>query len=176
MYLGAVLYGLNPDIIIERRSRLTYGVGVLRRFNPEKHPPSKRVIKDGIEWCSDILDCFVSSDQPVGLGETVVRSYTPVRKCQTSTVINIYSTDRKDALFITDKGVKHCGTLCLSLIVDSADQSRGTDGFQLQSTNEHTVRREIRASMSFGDTEIKVTAVDTKTGRTVHSNIDFLNA
>uniref|UniRef100_A0A8D0LAK8 Heat shock protein family A (Hsp70) member 12B n=1 Tax=Sphenodon punctatus TaxID=8508 RepID=A0A8D0LAK8_SPHPU len=36
-------------------------------------------------------------------------------------------------------------------------------------------RREIRASMQFGDTEIKVAAMDVRTSKTVRANIDFLS-
>uniref|UniRef100_A0A4W4F258 Heat shock protein 12B n=1 Tax=Electrophorus electricus TaxID=8005 RepID=A0A4W4F258_ELEEL len=36
-------------------------------------------------------------------------------------------------------------------------------------------RREIRAAMQFGDTEIKVTAVDVATGRQMRASIDFLS-
>ena len=167
-----MLFGLDPQIICERRSMLTYGVGVLRRFKPDKHPESKKVVKDGIDWCTDILDEFVLVDQTVALGDTVVRSYTPVRRDQTSTVINIYSADRKDVLFITDKGVRLCGTLCLDLVNNTYDQISDRNGKR----NAIHERREIRASMQFGDTEIKVTAFDTRTNRSVNASIDFLNA
>lgn len=29
---GAVLYGIDPSIVVIRKSRLTYGLGVLNRF------------------------------------------------------------------------------------------------------------------------------------------------
>ena len=169
------MFGMDPDIVSERRSRLTYGVGVLHRFKPEKHPITKKVRKDGIDWCTDILDGFVLVDQAVAPGDTVVRSYTPVRRDQTSTVIHIYSSERKDAIFITDKGVKQCGTLRLELESKEKHEKSGRCDCQDQSPGQSRERREIRASMIFGDTEIKVTAVDTKTGRSVHAYIDFLN-
>ena len=119
-------------------------------------------------------------DQCIGIGETVVRSYTPVRQGQTATIINIYSTEKTDAEFITDPGVKHCGMLRLSLNADDdRELSEGalsvTDS-ALNAGARYTGRREIRASMMFGDTEIKVTAVDMTTGRTVKADIDFLNS
>ncbi|PSN32258.1 Heat shock 70 kDa protein 12A [Blattella germanica] len=85
---GAVLFGLNPTLVTVRRSKQTYGVGVLKRFVQGVHPPEKLIKKDGVEWCADVLDKFVSSDQFVGLGETV---------------------------FITDPGVHRCGTLSLDI-------------------------------------------------------------
>lgn len=47
---GAVLFGLDPQVIRQRRSRMTYGVGILNRFIPGVHPPSKKIVKDGVEW------------------------------------------------------------------------------------------------------------------------------
>ena len=62
---GAVMFGLDPTIVRVRRSALTYGVGVLNRFIPGKHPPEKRIKKDSIEWCTDIFDTFVTVDQSI---------------------------------------------------------------------------------------------------------------
>ena len=123
-------------------------------------------------------------NQCVGIGETVIRSYTPVRQDQTSTIINIYSTERDDAEFITDRGVNHCGTLRLTLNTEDDRllsefgyiERRDITGDAINTDARYTGRREIRASMLFGDTEIKVTAVDMRTGRTVNAGIDFLNS
>lgn len=35
---GAVLYGLDPSIVQFRRAARTYGIGVIRPFDPDKHP------------------------------------------------------------------------------------------------------------------------------------------
>ena len=79
--------------------------------------------------------------------------------------INIYSAEKTDVKFITDVGVKKCGTLQLDL----------TDLTQKQTTASPRKRREIQARMEFGDTEIKVSAVDVATGASVKANIDFLS-
>ncbi|XP_064630076.1 heat shock 70 kDa protein 12A-like isoform X2 [Lineus longissimus] len=158
---GAVLFGLDPTIVSLRKSRLTYGVGVLNRYNNKKHPKEKLVKRDKVEWCTDIFDKFVCVNQAIALGDTVLRSYTPAKSGQKQSVINIYCTDRENAEFITDRGVKICGTLILDL----------TDT-QYQTLPK---RREIQARMLFGDTEIKVSALDVATGRCVKAAIDFLN-
>jgi hypothetical protein len=43
------------------------------------------------------------------------------------------------------------------------------------STNVNDRRREIQTRMVFGDTEIKVSALDVTTGKCVRATIDFLN-
>ncbi|XP_069913258.1 heat shock 70 kDa protein 12A isoform X8 [Oryctolagus cuniculus] len=158
---GAVLFGLDPAVIKVRRSPLTYGVGVLNRYVEGKHPPEKLLVKDGTRWCTDVFDKFISADQSVALGELVKRSYTPAKPSQLVIVINIYSAEHDSVSFITDPGVKKCGTLRLDLT--------GTSGAAVPA------RREIQTLMQFGDTEIKATAVDIATSKSVKVGIDFLN-
>ncbi|TRY54463.1 hypothetical protein DNTS_009180 [Danionella cerebrum] len=169
---GAVLFGLDPTVVRVRRCPLTYGVGVLNRFVNGRHPRDKLLLKDGREWCTDILDRFVSIDQSVALGEVVRRSYTPARIGQKKIIINIYCSDTDDITYITDPGVRKCGAITLDLlesgvaaVVSVAENGKGP-AFE---------RREIRTTMQFGDTEIKVTAVDVITGRLVRASIDFLS-
>jgi len=163
VFVGAVLFGQDPTIIHVRISRMTYGVGVLNRFVKGKHPKHKLVRRDGIDWCTDVFDKFVLTDQPITLGDTVIRSYTPAKLGQKMSVINIYSSEKTDVQFITDPGVKKYGTLQLDL-----SKLASTPGKPRK-------RREIQARMEFGDTEIKVSAVDISTGSSVKANIDFLS-
>ncbi|XP_052228946.1 heat shock 70 kDa protein 12A-like [Dreissena polymorpha] len=156
---GAVCFGMDPHIVNSRCSCLTYGVGVLHRFNEKIHPEEKRVTKDNVHWCTDVFDTFVKVNQSVELGECIVRRYTPVRRTQTATTINIYCTDQPHVGFITEEGVRMCGTLTLRLGDDVPDGQR----------------RELRTEMMFGDTEIRVRATDVLDGRSVEAIVDFIN-
>lgn len=151
-----------------RRCPLIYGVGVLNRFVEGRHPRDKLLVKDGREWCTDILDRFVSVDQSVALGEVVKRSYTPARLGQRKIIINIYCSATDDVTYISDSGVRKCGTISLDL-PESLPQPGAVGGVG------GPERREIRATMQFGDTEIKVTAVDVMSNRSVRASIDFLS-
>jgi len=135
----------------------------LNRFNVKEHPKSKMVRKDDIDWCTEIFDVFVTVDQPLALGDTVVRKYAPAKSGQKTCIINIFSSEKSEVKFVTDVGVIKCGTLTLCL----------TD---ISPTDGHASKlREIQALMTFGDTEIKVEALDVTTGRSVGASIDFLN-
>ncbi|XP_064787162.1 heat shock 70 kDa protein 12B [Oncorhynchus masou masou] len=160
---GAVLFGLDPTVVRVRRCPLTYGVGVLNRFVEGRHPRDKLLVKEGRDWCTDILDRFVSVDQSVALGEVVRRSYTPARSGQRKIIINIYCSVSDDIVYISDPGVRKCGAITLDLPEALPGTVAGAE------------RREIRATMQFGDTEIKVTAVDMATNQTVRAAIDFLS-
>lgn len=94
---GAVQFGLDPGVVTVRRSRLTYGVGVLNRFQHGLHPPDKRVVAAGAEWCADVLDRFVAVDESVAVGDVVVRSYTPATPAQSTVILHLYATERHDA-------------------------------------------------------------------------------
>uniref|UniRef100_T1ISH6 Heat shock 70 kDa protein 12A n=1 Tax=Strigamia maritima TaxID=126957 RepID=T1ISH6_STRMM len=155
---GAVLYGLDPSVVCVRRSRMTYGVGVLNRFIRGFHPLEKMIYRDRQEWCADVFDKFVLTDQSIGIGDTILRSYTPANKSQKKITLHIYCTENDDAKFISDNGVRRCGTLNLDL--NDVDVCDG--------------KREIQTRMIFGDTEIKISALDVVTQKFVRSDIDFL--
>lgn len=125
------------------------------------------MVKDGVEWCADVFDKFVLADQSLCVGDTVIRRYTPARTGQACSVIHIYCSEREDALFITDPGVKRCGTLVLDLPSDDTRQQGGDPP--------GAGKREIQTIMIFGDTELKVSAMDVLTGKCVKAEVDFLN-
>uniref|UniRef100_A0A2K5D4B6 Heat shock protein family A (Hsp70) member 12B n=1 Tax=Aotus nancymaae TaxID=37293 RepID=A0A2K5D4B6_AOTNA len=146
---GAVLFGQAPCVVRVCRSPLTYGVGVLNRFVPGRHLPEKLLVRDGRRWCTDVFERFVASEQSVALGEEVRRSYCPARPGQRRVLINLYCCAAEDAHFITDPGVRN---------LELEPAYCGQD---------------IRATMQFGNTEIKVTAIDVSTNHSVRTSIDF---
>ncbi|CAL1578516.1 unnamed protein product [Knipowitschia caucasica] len=156
---GAVLFGLDPSVIRVRRSPLTFGVGVLNRWVEGKHPAEKLLVKEGTRWCTDVFDTYIRAEQSVALGETVTRSYTPAKLAQQLIVIHVYCADSENVAFISDRGVRKCGTLRLDLSGSSCTAAR----------------REIQTLLQFGDTEIRATALDVASGRSVRATIDFLS-
>ncbi|GFS62940.1 heat shock protein 12A [Trichonephila inaurata madagascariensis] len=74
------------------------------RFVHGTHPTEKLVVKDGVEWCADVFDKFVLTDQSVCVGDTVIRRYTPARSGQACSVIHIYCSERDDVGFIPIRG------------------------------------------------------------------------
>ncbi len=155
---GAVMFGLDPTLVHVRRSLLTYGVGCLHKFIPGKHPPEKRVIKGGVEWCTDVLDTFVFVDQAVSQGHTITRGYTTANADQRSTIITLFASEKELVRFVTDPGVTRVAELKLEM-----PETTGGRG------------RELRMSMIFGDTELSVEAIDCTSGQSARASVDFLN-
>ena len=154
---GAVMFGLDPSLVHIRRSTLTYGVGCLHPFIPQKHPPEKHIVKEGREWCTDVFDTFVYTDQPVSLGHAVIRSYAPATANSTSTVITLYASEKEFVRFVTDPGVRKVAQL------------------RLEMPQLHSRCRELHMSMIFGNTEVTVEAIDITSGHTAFASVDFLN-
>lgn len=147
---GAALLGLEPDIIKSRRSMLTYGVGVLARFDATSHlSGAKIVIKNDQKWCCDVFDPFVIINQPVGLFEKITRRYRPVTQNQHFCLLHIYCTDQEQATFVTEPHVHICGTINLEL------EPIKLDG-KVNPAIQELIKREISVEMFFGETEIKV--------------------
>ena len=155
---GAVMFGHNPTIVRVRRSALTYGVGCLNRFVPGKNPLEKKVVKDGVEWCTGIFDAFVFSDQAVPLGHTITRIYSLAQVGQQSTVITLFSCKNDTVYYVSDPGCYKIGELKLEM----PDNTGGK-------------RRELKMSMIFGNTEISVEAIDMTSKKTARAMIDFLD-
>ena len=164
---GAVCFGLDPTVVTVRKSRLTYGVGVMTRFQRGVQPDSKLVRRRDADWCRDVFDRFVVVDRPLSLGDSVLRRYAPADPHQTSIVIHVYSSESSDVRFVTDPDVQQCGTLRLELLPAADDP--------VERPSVAARRREIQTRMMFGDTEIKVSALDVVTGRSVRAAVDFLN-
>ena len=111
-------------------------------------------------WCKDVFDSYVTAGEAIALGDVVQRSYAPVRGNQSDVVINFYSCPKPDVRFIDENDVTKCATIRIKLPVATLVGSR---------------RRELRISMMFGDTEIKIDCVDVTTGSRADARADFLS-
>ena len=178
-------FGLQPGVVVTRKSRLTYGVGVLNRFRRGVDPESKLVVRDGVEWCGDVFDALVGAGESVAVGDTVVRRYAPAAATQRCSVFTVYSTDKPHPRFVTDRGVRKCGTLRLEMELPADAAAAAAPGSPAEGppaagppgavAGAQGPPREVQARMTFGDTEIKVVALDVATGKTVRASIDFLS-
>lgn len=156
---GAVSFGLYPEILTARRSRMTYGAAVLNIYDPSKHPQAKMVKKEDKTWCKDVFDVFVRAEELINCGHVVERSYVTADPKQTKMFVGIYCSANQHPAYVTDSDVTKCANICLDL----------------KPPSEEINQRFIRVRMEFAATEIKVTAVDASSGQHVDSSIDFLN-
>lgn len=156
---GAVLYGHQPNTITGRISKYTYGIRVCTPFDTSIHPKSKKIIVNGLEKCTDCFDKHVCVDDLLEKEkQQEKRTYTLSDPDERKMVFEIFCSINKEPTFTTDLGCHCLGKLTL----DMPDISKGTN----QGAN---------VSMTFGGTEIKVTAVDKDDQeKIVSTTVDFL--
>lgn len=66
---GTTLMGYEPDDIIERRSRFTYGFAVARTFNEKEDPRSLKFFRDGKILCRDVFYKVIDKNQLLRIGD-----------------------------------------------------------------------------------------------------------
>lgn len=155
---GAVIYGHFPGTISSRVVRYTYGVSYMVEFETGKHPESKKVEKDGeVTKCKELFEIFVKVGTPVKTGEVISKVYNPARNDSKRLVIKVFASSRKDPEFVTDDGCWCLG----KLVVDLPDTSNNAD-------------LDIEERMVFGETELRVDAVEPISGKTFSARFDFL--
>ena len=156
---GAVMFGQKPNIIDSRIMSTTYGFGVNHPFNDKVHPIEKRHVVEGVVWCKDCFVVLVKENEIVQVGEKrSFPNYRPLEKDQTEVLFEFFNSNNPEAKYTTDPAV---GRSIGKVIVQSPDISRGTD-------------RDIDVCVTFGGTEIKVTAIDKTSGKTATAYLDFL--
>ena len=159
----------------------TYAVCVVRPFIRGRDPHRKLVRRDGADWCLDALDVIVRAGQQVCLGRSLVRRYTPAAldpstrragsppppgstAAPSRAVLDVYRSAGSDVRYATDPGVSRCASLVLPL--DQHDVS----GTTAASSSTCGV---VELSVSFGSEELRLEAVDTTSGRSARTTVDF---
>lgn len=156
---GAVLYGHKPNTITGRVSKYTYGIEICPRFDSTIHPKAKKIVLNGVERCADCFSIHVRVYDLLEKGTQQKQIlYTVPLPDEKAMTFQIYCSTDKEPTFTTDLGCHKLGKLTL----DMPDISKGMD-------------RGAYVYMTFGGTEIEVTAVDRDDKeKIVSTTVDFL--
>ncbi|KAL4239139.1 hypothetical protein ACF0H5_003841 [Mactra antiquata] len=155
---GAVRYGHHPMSISERVLKYTYGVEVMRKFIPGKHPESKRVKTDKGDHCKNVFSKHVEKQQVVKVGESQVEQrYTPSHNDKTTARIKLFISHDKNPKYTDDRSCTCIGEVTFDLPEHDGDLKRG-----------------LWVSYTFSGPEILVDVYDEKTGKTVEARTLFL--
>ncbi|CAM2098045.1 heat shock 70 kDa protein 12A [Caretta caretta] len=158
---GAILFGHNPQIVASRISALTYGVKISEAFDIAVHDvQKKRVSKaDNYVYCTDLFKKLVGIGDLVEVDEVASYTFTPTEPDQTSVIFSFYCTEKDDAKYIDEEGLKMLG----SCTVPTPNTELGKN-------------RQLRLDIKFGLTEFKATGTDVTSGESRTVMIDFLTA
>jgi len=155
---GAVLFGHRPRLVSSRCVKFTYGYGVARLFDDNKHPQEKLFIGSyGDRRANDCFEKVVEIDTVVGVCEDIQSlSGLTLSKVGKNT-LPIYTSTERDPEYYTDPSCRKVGELIL--------------GCPPGETREDNA---AKVYFTFGDTELKATAKILKTGKVVSTTMNCL--
>ena len=154
---GAVLFGINPNIINSRISRYTIGQGTRAVWNEKKHGKLGEKIFDedeNIYRCKNCFDKFIEINQKLALNQEITRTYYMVepRYCD----LNYYKTYHPNPVFTFETGVEFIGECKIDA---GRDYPKG--------------EREIKVTMKFGGTFVDVKARHVQSGKEFRTVLKF---
>jgi len=153
--IGAVQYGMTPNVIQSRASARTYGVPCLGVFEEGLHDPTRGEMKelDGIKHIM-LFDTFVKINEPVEYNKKVSRKRLQSVATAERVEFSIYSSLIPDNTYVTTE-MNKVGIAILPTT------GKGKDLLTIE--------------LLFGGTEIVATARNEVTNQDVIVTIDFLS-
>ncbi|KAG9298802.1 hypothetical protein G9A89_015823 [Geosiphon pyriformis] len=149
---GAVLYGLNMNVIQTRVLRKTFGCDLAADFDQDKHPPERKYLEKYIK----IFQPLASRGKIVKVDQKFSIPTQPLFPHQTEVLYKIYTTHKYDPKYCDEDGM----TLLGKLDVELPDVHLGKD-------------RPVEFSLTFGTLEIKARAHNITTGQIVEKHFEI---
>ena len=157
---GAVLFGIEPSTINERKAKYTLGLAVADVWNDEKHSgKGKKYFDDNTnQWrCENCFSKFIEINQSLKYEEEITNIVFIRDKDQKSQTLRFFKTKEPNPIFIFDEGSIKIGECTLNI----------------GNTYEKYEDREIKIIMKFGGTFIDVLAIHIKSGKSVKTTLTF---
>ena len=153
---GAVLFGINPNIINSRIAKYTIGMDTRDIWDENKHSKlGKKVYDDdSVERCENCFSKFIQVKQKLELNEEITRTYHMVgpRICD----LKFFQTLKPNPTFTFEKGVEKMGECTLDA---GRDYPKG--------------ERKFTVTMKFGGTFINVKGKHEKSGKEIKTSFVF---
>lgn len=144
---GAVIFGHDPSLIRQRRSKYSYGIDVFEKFNPAKHDENRKYEKDGEIRCGKIFSKLVEVDQTVTVGEYQGEGIYTLYAFGTKGDVKLYSSTATNPQYVDDEN-------CFFI------------GYILKPGHSFLLNEDIVIKMCFGETEIEFNAHQPKSQKT----------
>jgi len=154
---GAVLFGLNPNKIIQRKARYTIGIKTNANWNEELHSKNgkKYYSKADKTWrCENCFGIFIKVNESIQIGQEIIKKFLFINP--KSCIIYFYKTLKSNPIFINEEGIEEIGKLRLDAVKDFPP-----------------LERDLTITMRVGGTFIDVKAKHLKSGTTIKIQFDF---
>ncbi|XP_078341043.1 heat shock 70 kDa protein 12A-like isoform X2 [Crassostrea virginica] len=134
---GAVIFGHDPGLIKERRSKYTYGLAVFDKFDPKKHDEKYKYEGDGEIRCACLFSKLISIDDPVTVGEYRKAEKYMLTDIEDEGSMELYTSESSDPKYIDEKGCSFVGYI-------------------LSAGHNFVVNEIVEVMMRFGETEVEI--------------------
>ena len=114
---GAVIYGHNPSMVVERVCKLTYGICSIKHFEPALDPSDKKIVRNKVHvLCKDRFSIHAVKGQSFKTDAVVGENiYVPSDPKSTEMLIDVYTSPRTSPRFIDEADSRKIGHLKVPL-------------------------------------------------------------
>lgn len=151
---GAVLFGHKPEFIGTRVMQYTYGIGVNKPYNHEKHDKAHFRIHDGQELCRNAFNILVAKNEQVTAGTCVKKRYKSMR-FSAENAVQLYYSSVSSPVYTDQTGCIHLGTLSVKI-------------------PNPEITYEINVTVIFGMCELQVEATETTSGNKFEASFNTI--
>lgn len=144
---GAVIFGHDPSLIRERRSKYTYGIRVYKKFDPAKHDEKYQYTKNGELRCGNLFSKFVEVDEIAIVGKYQNEEHYKIEERFQDGNLALYSSTSKNPKYTDEEGCFFIGII-------------------LKPGHNFLLNEDIVIKMRFGETEIEFNAHQPKSQKT----------
>jgi len=154
---GAVLFGLNPAKISQRKARYTIGISIRYEWDESIHSKGGKRVYDEINkvWrCEDCFDIFFKINQNLALGQEITKNYEMAGPRYFN--LRIYKTIKSNPIFVNEEGIEKMGNWKLDAKTDYPPK-----------------KRDFTVTMRVGGTFIDVKAKHKISGNKINVKLEF---
>lgn len=149
---GAVIFGHDPSLIRQRRSKYSYGISVYRKFDSFKHDEKRKYEEDGELRCGNLFSKLIEVDEIVTVGEYQNQKHYKMHSYGEKGNFRLFSSTAKDPTYVDEEG-------CFFI------------GYILSPGHGFLLKEDVLIKMCFGETEIEFTALQAKSQSTARYHL-----
>lgn len=149
---GAVIFGHDPSLIRQRRSKYSYGIRIYKKFDSSKHDEKRKYEEDGELRCGNLFSKLVEADELVTVGEYQKQNRYKMDRYGMKGNFKLFSSTAKDPTYVDEEG-------CFFI------------GYILSPGHGFLLKENVLIKMCFGETEIEFTAHQAKSQKTVRYHL-----
>lgn len=143
---GAVLFGIDQNIITVRKAKYTIGLGITTGWNENKHKGGTKVFNNvtKIYECTNAFDSFIKIGENIPIGKLIEKNYLTQdpRYCN----LLFYKTMKDNPFLINEDGIDFLGE-------DKLDLGKN-----------YNIGESIKVIMKFGGTFVEAKCIHQKSG------------